>query len=238
MRIKSVSMAVCAAVLFSAAPAWASDVQLRLPSLLSAATPTPTGLRFEKPNTPASLPFVRDADGTASATPLTFDVKDIVATAAAQTPVGPPPFEYSDGYRTRAKIHKLSSWVMLPLFGLEAYLGQKMFNDVSEATDSTTKLHRSIAWGIGGLFAVNTVTGLPNLLEGRSDPNKSDLSLIHGILMLVADAGFLATALTQPDHRTSAGLEIYTPKKNQHLTIAYASISVATVGYLLALFGK
>ena len=56
--------------------------------------------------------------------------------------------------------------------------------------------------------------------------------------MLVAEAGFLATALTRPNSRTPAGLDIYTPKKNQHLTIAYASISVASFSYLLMLFGK
>ena len=66
--------------------------------------------------------------------------------------------------------------------------------------------------------------------------HKSDRTLIHGVLMLVADAGFLATALTRPNSRSAEGLQIYTPKKNQHLTIAYASISVASLGYLLMLF--
>jgi len=158
--------------------------------------------------------------------------------AAAQTPAGPPPFEYSDGYRTRAKIHKLSSWIMLPMFGLEAYLGQKMFNDVGQATDGNRRLHKAVAWGIGGLFAVNTATGIPNLVESRRDPSKSDLTLIHGVLMLVADAGFLVTAMTRPNSQTAAGLDIYTPKKNQHLTIAYASVSLASLSYLLMLFGK
>ena len=75
-------------------------------------------------------------------------------------------------------------------------------------------------------------------MEQRRDPNKSDRTLIHGVLMLVADASFLTTALTMPNSRTAAGLEIYTPKKNQHLTIAYASVSLATFSYLLMLFGK
>ena len=41
--------------------------------------------------------------------------------SSAQTPVAPA-FEYSDGYRRRARLHKLSSWLMLPAFGVEAYL--------------------------------------------------------------------------------------------------------------------
>lgn len=228
MRARIISVAVLGVLLAIARPALASESGL-LPikpiHFGDVAPPSSTVLtvRFLPPDVPA----------------LSFDVmKTVGAVAPAQTPVGPPPFEYSDGYKTRATIHKWSSWAMLPLFGLETYLGQKMFNDVGEATDGNQKLHRSIAWGIGGLFAVNTFTGVPNLIEGRRDPNKSDLSLIHGVLMLVADAGFLVTALTQPNSRTASGLEIYTPKKNQHLTIAYASISVATVSWLLALFGK
>lgn len=173
---------------------------------------------------------------------ITFGPTDVLAFGSVSTPpqsaAPAPAFEYSEGYQVRGKIHKLASWAMLPLFGVEAFVGQKMFNDAGSITDGTRTLHRSIAWGIGGLFAINTVTGVPNLIESRRDPQKSDLTLIHGILMLVADAGFLTTALTQPNSRTSSGLEIYTPKKNQHMTIAYASISVATVSYLLMLFGK
>jgi hypothetical protein len=174
---------------------------------------------------------------------LTFTLEPPVVALGASTRVGQSPapapaFEYSDGYRKRATIHKWSSWAMLPLFGVEAYLGQKMFNDVNFATDGHRAVHRSVAWGIGGLFALNTATGIPNLIESRRDPNKSDLALAHGVLMLVADAGFLATALTRPSHTSPSGLEIYTPKKNQHLTIAYASISVASVSWLLMLFGK
>ena len=107
---------------------------------------------------------------------------------------------------------------------------------VFATTDGHKALHRGLAWGIGGLFLANTVTGVPNLLQERRDPHKSDRTLIHGVLMLVADAGFLATALTRPNSRSAEGLQIYTPKKNQHLTIAYASISVASLGYLLMLF--
>jgi hypothetical protein len=157
---------------------------------------------------------------------------------ADQTAAPPKAFEYSDAYRTRAKIHKLSSWAMLPLFGIETYIGQKMFNDVTQATDGARRLHKTVAWGIGGLFALNTATGIPNLVESRSDPDKSDLALIHGVLMLVADAGFLVSALTRPNSQTASGLNIYEPKKNQHLTIAYASISVASFSYLLMLFNR
>lgn len=224
MRARFVSLCLLSVCLLAAAPAWASDT-VTMPSL---------PVHFGAGPAPAPKPL----NLRVSFLPPKLQMRYVPVAAPVQSAAPQAPFEYSDGYRTRATIHKWSSWAMLPLFGLEAYLGQKMFNDVSEATDGTRSLHKKVAWGIGGLFAVNTITGLPNLIEGRQDPNKSDLSLIHGVLMLVADAGFLATALTQPNSRTADGLEIYTPKKNQHLTIAYASISVATIGYLLALFGK
>jgi hypothetical protein len=54
--------------------------------------------------------------------------------------------------------------------------------------------------------------------------------------MLVADAGFTATAFTRPNSTTPDGLAIYTDKKNQHMALAYASVSVATVGYLIMIF--
>jgi hypothetical protein len=145
-------------------------------------------------------------------------------------------FEYSDGYHTRARIHKLASFATLPLFGIEAWLGQRLFNNVALAGGSTRSAHKYIGEAIGGLFVVNTVTGIPNLLEARHDPNVGVRPIVHGVLMLVADCGFLATAILRPNSRTSAGLAVYDPKKNQHLTIAYASISVATVGYLIMLF--
>lgn len=157
----------------------------------------------------------------------------------AQGPPSPPrprAFVYSDGYRTRLKIHRLASWAMLPLFGAEAVIGQKMFNDPSKALGSLRTSHRVIAYAIGGLFGVDTVTGVWNLLESRKDPNAGMRRVIHGVLMLVADGGFLATALTRPKTHTAADIAIYDAKKNQHMALAYASVSVATVGYLIMLF--
>lgn len=218
MRARMISVIVLGVILAGARPAWAAE--------------------------PATLPYIPIHFGTAPLTAKPLNLRLTFAPATAtdpsrktdQTAAPPKAFEYSGAYQTRARIHKLSSWAMLPLFGFEAYLGQKMFNDVSQATDGNRRLHKAIGFGIGGLFALNTATGIPNLMESRRDPDKSDLTLIHGVLMLVADAGFLATALTRPNSRTPSGLEIYTPKKNQHLTIAYASISVASFSYLLMLF--
>lgn len=156
--------------------------------------------------------------------------------ADPQAPSRPRAFVYSDAYRTRLEVHRIASFAMLPLFGAEAVIGQQMFNNPSKATGGRRLAHRTIAVAIGGLFGVNTVTGVWNLLESRKDPNAGMRRVIHSVLMLVADGGFLATALTRPKSRTAAEIAIYDSKKNQHMALAYASVSVATVGYLIMLF--
>jgi hypothetical protein len=144
-------------------------------------------------------------------------------------------FVYSDAYKTRAKIHHLASFAILPLFGVQAVVGQQMFNNPSKATGTRRTVHRAVGYAIGGLFGLNSVTGLWNLIESRQDPSAGMRRVIHGVLMLVADAGFVATAFTRPNSHTAEGLVIYDAKKNQHLALAYASVSVATVGYLIML---
>lgn len=154
----------------------------------------------------------------------------------AQTAAPRRAFVYSDGYQQRDKVHHLASYAMLPLFGVEAYIGQKMFNNPADITPGLQTAHRAMAWSIASLFAVNSVTGVWNLMEARKDPNGLGRRIVHATLMLVADAGFTATAFTRPNATTADGLAIYTPKKNQHMAIAYASVSVATVGYVIMLF--
>ena len=156
--------------------------------------------------------------------------------AGAQTARPAPAFVYSEGYQKRDKIHHVASYTMLPLFAAEAYLGQHMFNNPADITPSMQTAHRAMGWGIAGLFGVNTVTGLWNLTEARKDPNGLGRRVMHATLMLVADAGFTATAFTRPNSTTPEGLAIYTDKKNQHMALAYASVSAATVGYLIMLF--
>jgi hypothetical protein len=173
---------------------------------------------------------VRPVTFTPNFAGLTFDLP-----AAPQAPA-PVAFEYSDGYHTRDRIHHVASFAMLPLFAAQVYVGQKMFNDPASATSTLRQVHGSLAIAITGLFAVNSVTGVWNLVEARKDPHGSMRRTIHGVLMLVADAGFVATAIDHPNGRSANGVAIYTAKENQHLALAYASFGVATVGYLLMLF--
>ena len=144
--------------------------------------------------------------------------------------------EYSDAYRVRAKIHKMASIATLPLFAAEGFVGESLYNN---PTDGKRNAHLAIATGIGGLFGVNTVTGVWNLVESRHDPNHRTIKWVHGILMLASDAGFLATAATGPGGRERRSFDLTTYENNRtlHRTLAFTSISTATAGYLIMLFG-
>jgi hypothetical protein len=158
---------------------------------------------------------------------------------SASQPSRPVAIEYSDGYQLRRKIHRYASFATLPLFAAEYALGQSMYNTTPSDTSSKPGLHAAIGVGIIGLFGVNTVTGAWNLFgEGRKDPNRRTLRLIHGLLMMAADVGFVATAQSGPNSRSQRQALTYETDKVTHRNIAIASISVGTAGYLLMLFGN
>ena len=84
-------------------------------------------------------------------------------------------------------------------------------------------------------MAVASATGVSNMWESRGDPNHHTLKLLHGILMLGADAGFVATFATGPGGRNNTNLDA---NKQTHRAIALTSIGVATGSYLMMLFGS
>jgi len=147
----------------------------------------------------------------------------------------PKAIEYSEGYETRAKIHKYASFATLPLLGTEVLLGQSLYNDPAGHDSSKRGAHIAVGTAITGLFAVNTVTGAWNLWESRSDPNHRTLRIMHGVLMLGADAGFAAAFGTGPGGRR---LVDFDSRKNTHRTVALTSIGVAAGSYLIMLIGN
>jgi hypothetical protein len=171
-----------------------------------------------------SLPPLADA-----LTAETVDAADDLQSPSAR----PVAIEYSDAYYTRAKIHKYASFATLPLFATEIALGQSLYNGT--VTDSKKTAHAVVGAGIGGLFAVNTVTGVWNMWESRNEPSHHKLKLLHGILMIAADAGFVATSASAPGN--SRNLNFLNNEKT-HRTIALTSIGIATGSYLLMLFGN
>ena len=138
-------------------------------------------------------------------------------------------FVYSDGYHTRRKIHFIASFATIPLFATQYVLGKQLYDGTGSS--STRTAHQAVAASVGVLFGVNTVTGVWNLVEARKDPNGRTKRLAHGLLMLAADAGFVATAALAPGTDGSGN-------RSTHRTVAITSVALATTGYLIMLFSR
>jgi hypothetical protein len=164
---------------------------------------------------------------------------DSPASGGSQAPPArrPVAFEYSEGYQTRLKIHKYASYATLPLFVAQFAVGQKLYN--GNGSDGTRTAHGVLAGGTAVLFGVNTVTGVWNLSEGRKDPNHHTKRMVHGILMAVADAGFVATGILTPHEGHEEGEFTYQESggtsRSTHRAVALTSMGIATVAYLMML---
>ena len=143
--------------------------------------------------------------------------------APADTNKRPVAVEYSDAYYERLTVHRYFSYAELPLFATEYYLGERLLSTNIQPT-WVRPTHTVVALGLGGLFAVNTVTGLWNLWDSRHDPDQRGLIVAHSLLMLASDAGFMLTGATAGNARDSFN--------NAHIHRAWAvgSMAVATVG--------
>jgi hypothetical protein len=143
-------------------------------------------------------------------------------------PVAPPPlqdFEYSQAYYTRLTIHRYGSYVMLPLFLAQAYVGSQLYS--GDGGDWAEDVHPMLAAGIGVLFTSNTITGVMNLREGWKDPKDHRRKVTHALLMMAADAGFLTTAILGSEAEDSGS------GRSTHRAVAISSMAVATTGWLL-----
>ena len=144
--------------------------------------------------------------------------------------------EYSNGYYTRLKIHKIASWAMLPFFIGSYATGTDLINNGDNASSFSKNSHGVFAAATAGLFAVNTVTGVWNLVESRHDPAGRTRRWVHSIAMFVAEAGFVATGATAPeveDGEVGDGGNATT-----HKTLAITSMAVATASWLMMLVWK
>jgi hypothetical protein len=75
------------------------------------------------------------------------------------------------------------------------------------------------------------VTGVWNLWEGRQNPAGRTRRLVHALLMLGSDAGFMTTGLLAPTNDGGGNRPL-------HKTVAITSMGVASAGYLLMLLGQ
>jgi hypothetical protein len=142
--------------------------------------------------------------------------------------------EVSDAYAVRLKIHYIASYATIPIFAAQAIVGEQLFNTEQNGYPPSHALkdtHDAIAVALGGLFAVNTVTGVWNWWETRHQEKGRTWRTIHGALMLLADAGFATTAVLG----SNAKFEGHggNPARDLHRNWAEASASVALVSYVM-----
>lgn len=157
---------------------------------------------------------------TVSPSALAFEPPRDTDTVVVRPRPRPVAVEYSDWYYRRLQIHLWGSYVELPIFAGEYVLGQKLINN---PTDGVRAAHQVVAGALGALFVVNTVTGVWNLKEGWSGMDQKGLIVTHSVLMLAADAGFVATGVLAANARHSV------TDRTRHRNVAIASMSVATV---------
>src|SRR6476646_10651086 len=101
---------------------------------------------------------------------------------------------YTHAYEVRKDIHKYASYATLPLFATEFALGESLPNEPGGNSGSRRGLHAAVGTGLVGLFFVNTFTGGWNLWQSRHEKDHRTPRMIHGFLMIAANAGFVATA--------------------------------------------
>lgn len=151
-------------------------------------------------------------------------------------PPPPPPLtHYSNGYYTRLMIHRVAAFAILPLFAAQFIAGREIFNKGTAAPQWAQKAHNPLAVAVSGLFAVNTVTGVWNLWDARHDSSGRLLRTVHGVLMLIADAGFVATGITgwRARHQSTFGSGATASQavstRRLHKQLAYGSMGIALV---------
>lgn len=139
--------------------------------------------------------------------------------------------EHSDAYYTRLTIHRIGSYAMLPVFGAEYWLGQKLINGGNNE-DWVKGAHGVVAGTLGALFAVNTITGAWNLYDARKDPSAARRYL-HSALMLAGDAGFIYTAAVAGEADDGREGGSVSSGNSRHRNAALFSMSLSTAGTLL-----
>ena len=172
------------------------------------------------------------ATDTVAAPRVTADPLPTPPPVSAPAPRIPAPLtlarqddELPDAYYTRLKIHRITSYAMLPLFAFQYAAGTQLLKD-GEAADWAEDGHALGATAIAAVFATNVVTGVPNLIQIWNEPRDRKRRLFHASAMLISSAGFVATGILADEAEDGSSA------RNLHRTVALSSMGVATIGYL------
>jgi hypothetical protein len=135
----------------------------------------------------------------------------------------------SDAYYTRLKIHRYSSYLMLPTFAYMYAAGQQLMVHGRNAPSWAVNGHGIGAGVVAGLFTVNTYTGGMNWWETRNQEAGRTWRTAHAALMLLSDVGFTVVGQLATPAQNSIS------KRRLHKNLAVVSISMASVSYLMML---
>jgi len=183
-------------------------------------------LPSDRAGTTTSAPPVAPATVTVPTPLVAGPVISAPFVRSGATPARDTVFEYSAAYYRRLDVHRFGSYAMLPLFAFQYVAGSQLYDKSFDAPGWAKTGHRVAATGVAALFAVNTVTGLMNLYEGRKDPDDRKRKVFHAVMMLAADAGFAATGILADRAESSPD------DRDLHRAVALTSVGVATIGYL------
>ncbi|HEY4306822.1 MAG TPA: hypothetical protein VGM82_20295 [Gemmatimonadaceae bacterium] len=172
---------------------------------------------------------------TATVVPERPVTSTLAVHAASDSAQGrPKAVELSDWYYRRLTIHRWVAYSTIPVFGVQWLAGERLYNDSREAPTWAKTTHRVGATYLAGAFTVNTVTGLWNLWDTRSQPQGRTLRTIHGLTMLVADGMF-----TYAGAKLSDEAEQSADKRSLHRTIALSAMGLtAASGLAMKLWNK
>jgi hypothetical protein len=132
--------------------------------------------------------------------------------------------EVSEWYARRLTIHRWLSYASYPVFAFQYAAGSEIWDKGSAAPEWARRGHRIGAATLAGIFTVNTVTGVWNLVESRNVEDGRARRYLHAGSMLIADAGFAwaGAVLSEQAERSSE-------KRRLHRTVALSSIALSVV---------
>lgn len=144
-----------------------------------------------------------------------------------------PSIEYSSFYNTRLTVHRYLSFAMLPLFAGSFVTGDQIIRKGDTAPEWARDWHAPFAAATAVVFTLNTVTGLWNLWDSRKDPAGRTRRMVHGLLFMVANAGFTYAGTTLAEQAVEEP-----SKRNRHRTVALSSMGVSVASWGLMLLTK
>ena len=136
----------------------------------------------------------------------------------------PKAVEVSEWYGRRLTIHRYVAYGTLPVFAAQWAAGERLYHDSREAPQWAKTTHRIGATTLAAGFTVNTVTGLWNLWDSRSQPQGRTLRTVHAITMLAADAAFTYAGVKLADEAEQS-----VDKRRAHRRLALQATALTAV---------